>query len=596
MIRPPLALVFLCLCSGPDALAQTSHAVFHGTPGGLGAVVAYDEQTHQQVDAPVELAGARLLPLEFHGHTRLMALEPDAPRWWGDVPGAGRIALPGAGGVLYRFERPVGDGTARFGYFLVRSNGEFVVVGERPGAGPGQDQDPYLRRVAIARDGLWILVGTTPDAGGEVFELALDGSRAHLRTVGLPPLTLGDAGLVLGTDSGWIGAREGVFRFRRQAGSRAQRVPFQPQPAWFSGELVTSKSGRRVITTAGDGPSACVPWTISLSGAAVRVDDVPRPLSRAGFLPDDLDGPYLAVSDDGTRAAWRREALSTEATREAFLREVTGAAAPAVQFTSDAFYTDTFDEVGTLSFLPQSRDLLASVGQRWLPGAGGVEGIDLFRVSLDSAGQPVFDNLTSTGSSSAPFLAPSTIDPHGTLTWLPGRDGFLLHDGDGDRLLFVDPLASGLQVLDPDVKELSFIEAVGVDLLLGVRRASGSKPHAILRLAADLSQPPIEIFTQALDESFEHPVAGPGGWLAFFGETDAGARRLHRVHVPSSQHELLPWTAGNIAPVMGISPDGDLHLSVGVGNEPARYLAWPFSGPPRLLLTRPGPGHVLPAR
>lgn len=596
MIRPSLALAFLCLCPGARALAQTSHAVFHGSPGGLGAVVAYDEQTHQQVAAPPELGGARFLPLEFHGHTRLAALDPDAPRWWGDVPGAGRIALPGTRGMLYRFERPVGDGTARFGYLLVRASGELVVLGERPGAGPGQDQDPYLRRVAIARDGLWMLIGTTPDAGGEVLELALDGSQVHLRTAGLPPLTLGDAGLALGADSGWIGAREGVFRFRRQAGSRAQRVPFQPQPAWFSGELVISPSGRRAITTAGEGPDACVPWTIPLSGAAVRVDDVPRPLSRAGFLPDDLDGPYLAVSDDGTRAAWRREALANEATREAFLREVASAAPPAVQFTSDSFYTDTFDEVGTLSFLPQSRELVASVGQRWLAGAGGVEGLDLFRVSLDAAGQPVFTNLTATGSPSAPFLAPSTIDPHGTLTWLPGRGGFFLHDGDGDRLLFVDPLAPGLHVLDADVKELTFVEAAGDELLLGIRRASGAKPHAILRLPADLSLPPSEVFSQVLDESFEHPVTGPGGWLAFFGETDTGARRLHRVHVPSAQHELLPWTAGNIAPVMGLSPDGDLHLSIGVGNQPARYLAWPFGGAPRLLSTRPGPGHVLPAR
>lgn len=584
------------LALAPSATGQTAHAVLHGPQGGIGDAVAYDEATHQTVAAPAELEGIRLLPIDFHGHTRLAALEPGRPRWVGDVPGAGRILLPGGRGGLYRYERPMEGGSARFGFLLVDRRGMLTSIGELPGTGALQDQDPYLRRVGISPDGRWILTGTTPAAGGNALELGLETQEVLDRTAGLPPLTIGDAGLALGADLGWIGTREGMFRFRRLPGARAQRVTFEPQPAWYSGEIVTSTSGLRAITTAGQGPSACTPWTAGPTGPAVEVDDQPRPLSRAGFLPDDFDGPYLAVSDDGLRAAWRREAVASEPTREAFLRGVQAGAPPAVQFTSDAYYTDTFDEVGTLSFLPQSHALIAAVGERWTPVNGGVEGLDLFRVTLDGAGQPVFTNLTQTGSSSAPFLENSSIDPEGHLYWLPSAGVLLFHDSDAEILGYTDPLGGGLIVLDPDIKDLYFVEPIGSELALGIRRRSGQKPREILRVPADLSQPPQTVYSQDAGEKFRHPVSRADGWLAFFGESDLGARRLHRVHLPSAQHQLFPWQAGNIAPVMGLSPRADLHFSIGIGSEPARFVAWPFGGTPHALPVRSGPGHVLPGR
>src|SRR5690606_21934249 len=152
-------------------------------------------------------------------------------------------------------------------------------VGERAGAGVAQDQDPYLRRVSIAADGLWILAGTTVEGGGNALEIDLTTGVVHDRMQGLPPLAIADAGLVLGDGFGFIGTSQGVFRYRRQPGASAQRVRFEPQPAWFSGELVTSPNGLRAITTAGVGPGACTPWTFTLTGPAVQADDLLQPLS-----------------------------------------------------------------------------------------------------------------------------------------------------------------------------------------------------------------------------------------------------------------------------------------------------------------------------
>ena len=592
-MKPKLiALLAMPLALTAGALGQTAHSILHGPIGGIGAAVAYDEITQAPVVAPPELNGIELLPIDFHGHTRLSALEPGRPRWVGDVPGAGRIVLPDGRGGLYRYRRPLEGGSARFGFLHVTASGLLASVGERHGSGIAQDQDPHLRRVAISADGLWILVGTTVEAGGNALEISLTTGAVLDRMHGLAPLAIADAGLVLGDGFGFIGTSQGIFRYRRQPGASAQRVRFEPQPAWFSGELVTSPNGRRAITTAGLGPNACAPWTFALTGPAVQADGQLQPLSPAGFLPDHFGGPYLAVSDDGQRAAWRREATVLEPTREAFLRKVEPAAPPAVQFTSNAYYTDTFDEVGTLSFLADK--LIVAVGEQWTPTNGGVEGLDLFRVELDGGGQPVFTNLTSTGSPSAPFIAPSTIDPEGNLYRLPSLGVLFFHDGDGEFIGYTDPGTGGLVVLEDDVKDLFFVEAVGNDLALAIRRRDGNKPCEILRVPADLSQPPVVVYSQVFDETFVNPVSRADGWLAFFGETDLGARRLHRVHLGTAQHELFPYLLGNISPVMGLSPDDDLHFSVGVDDEPARFVAWPFGGPPRVLQVRPGPGHVLP--
>ena len=53
-------------------------------------------------------------------------------------------------------------------------------------------------------------------------------------------------------------------------------------------------------------------------GDGIQVTNDPSELSGAGFLPESSAGPYLALSEDGSVAAWRCEGV----TREAFVQAV----------------------------------------------------------------------------------------------------------------------------------------------------------------------------------------------------------------------------------------------------------------------------------
>jgi hypothetical protein len=574
-------LVSACLAGSAVDLRSQSVAVFEGPPAGPGRVRVLDPQKAAAPVLPAGLQGIRLLPIDFVGRTRLFRLLPDRPRLAEDVP-TGRIVLQGGRGSLYRFARDEGAAGSVFGYFLVEPSGVARVVHERPGAGPMLADDPFVARIAVAPDGGTLLVATRVAAGGDLLEIDVATGEVFLRTPGAAAFDFSDAGLALHAIWGVGVHAGGVLRFDRASREAAAAVPFPaPAPGFFSGELVLSSNGAFAATTAGTGADLLHAFVFAPAGAAVRASAIPERLSGAGFLPEAPDGPHLAVSDDGTRCAWRREGV----TQEAFIAEIM--APGPLHITSDLNYLDTLDAVGQFIFIDTL--LMLAVGEQ---SALGVHQLDVYGIELE-AGTSGFTNISlSSGDPDVPFLSPSTIDPEGSSTWNPATGEILLADRGQNQLIAIREGQVGVRVLASDVRDLDFVEPLGDELVIAIRRESGTKPRQITRLPADLASGPVLLYSDDDADAFVRPAARPGAF-AFIEDFEL-FERARRIDLATGAVELLTTRPFFYGPSQTFAAGGELVLSVGAAPANAIFLAWPV-GKSVLRLASPGqPGFVLP--
>lgn len=572
----PLGLPLLCTLLPLLASAGGDQALFLDLPGEGGGLLTLEEGLGTAERALPKLAGLVFLPIDFCGRSARDELIAGRPRFQADLPGASRIALP-IGGYLHRYQRSIGGGARAFGFLWVDPAGRISTVGEVPGAGPLADLDPYLARVALADGGRRILCATRLEAGGDLVELDLVQRTRALRTPNLPPLAWREGGLALANGFGVGVASRGVFRFELAPGSVAERVVLDsPAPVWHSGALALSPSGDFAICTAGAGASLAHAYVFGRVGPARRVTSAPAPLSGAGHLPDAVGGPFLAVTDDGSLAAWRVEG----ATRELFLGKANpGPGELPVQVTADAYYIDTLDEVGLLIATALGSFLIA-VGEAAAPGQP-IESADIFRVSLDASGQPHFENVTLSSGQSAP---PYTITPQLSPAFvrdLPEAGGALVWDeqsGGTGRILAVRPAQPGVQVLLDDVRSLDWVSAVGDELALCVERDTGSRPRQILRLRRDLGAPPVLVHEVLQDVEYLNPIASADGWVAFLVRDPLGVELVRRVWIASGAEQSFALGGGDYGEVLGLSPAGALLLSRrGAGNA-QRFFSWASGG------------------
>lgn len=570
--------------------------LFADLAGPGGALVALSETSGAAAPAPFKLAELAFLPIDFQGREEVHALLPTSPRYLDDVPGASRIALPGVGGMLYRYARVAEDGSLRFGFLRVAPDGALAPVAEVEGSGGSGADDPYWPRVAIAPDGRTLLAATRQAAGGDVLEIDLVDRGVIDRTTNLPPLVWKVGGLAFGDGFGVAVSNRGLFRFDSAPDARAQRVALgSPAPNWYSGELVTSPNRAWVATTAGASELAAHVFVLAKTGLARRVTEAAAHLSGAGFLPDALGGPFLAVTDDGGAAAWRVEG----ATREVFLGKVTPPPGQhPVQVSSDLYFTDTLDEVVTV-LAAQVGKFLFAVGARGTGGA--IENADVFLVTLDATGAPVFENVTRTsGDLQPPFLQTPELAP-AFVRALPEAGGLLVWDeqshGTG-RLLKVLPDQPGLHVLLDDVKSIDFAAPVGDELALSVvRRFANNDPRQLLRVPRDLSTAPVELASTNLDVAYLYPVTRGDGWLAFLARPEFGPESVQRIDVFGGELETLPLGTSDYGEVLGLSPAGALLVSKQVSPSSTRFFTWPFDAALPIELAAPQvAGHFVPGR
>jgi len=217
-------------------------------------------------------------------------------------------------------------------------------------------------------------------------------------------------------------------------------------------------------------------------------------------------------------------------------------------------------------------------------------------------GVPSITNITATsGEFAIPYLETPAITPTFQRWLAPARSFFYYDDQGGKRgfLASFDPLATGVNVVQPDVKNVSFARIVQDQLLVSLRTARGHKSYQLVSIPTDLSDSPTVLLDEPNDE-FLNPVVDSSGWIAFLQvpvpEPLPGPQTLHRYHVPSGTLETFPLTSLNIGPVLAWSRTGDLTFSIELGGQ-LYFVVWPTEPGQDMRLQAIAPnGALLPGR
>lgn len=566
--------------------------VFRGQPGGAGDVLVVDPTGAQP---PVTaLSAVTLLPLDVNARTELDGLRADRARRRADVPGAARLLLPAGRGSLYRYSRPGPVGSLH-GLLVVDGGGDARSVLELQGTGPQQDATPFLPRIAVSSEGTRALAITKLDAGGNLLELDLANGTVVDRTAAVAPERFLAEGLHLDATWGTASSPSGVWSFDAAASGDAQLVPLPGAPAWYSGEIAFSSNGQYALTTAGVDEQNAHLFAFSLGTAPVQVTSAPAWISAAGYLPEHLHGPYLAISDDGTRAAWRTEGLK----RELFLGVV-----PQLQplashhITSDLNYLDTIDEIGEVMFRPGTGVVVFAAGKLAAAGAPVIENLDFFQADLPAgAGSPAILNITqSNGIATPPFLLSSSLTPT-ALRSEPATGALIFHNqrsgGSGD-LLCTLPGQTGFATLVADVKSVDAIESAGGGVFVDLKRSSGARDRELYRYSAPFSPATAPLLVVNGAYTLDRFAPRADGWFACVQST-ATKELLWRFD-PQVPATLAKLTSRSFfyGPTLGWQPGGELAFSIGPGGAQSLCALWPTSAAPFRLPIAVAPGFVLP--
>lgn len=580
--------------STSELAAAGGVAVFRGAPGAAGDVVVVDPSGVQPPFTPAGLAGITLRPLDVNGRTEIDALRSDRAQLRSDVPAASRVVLPGGLGSLYRYSRP-SFGGLQHGLFMVDAAGDARIVFERAGVGLAGNQPPFLPRIAVAPTGDKALLLTRFDAGGDALEIDLASGAVLDRTAALAPQRFVPSGSYLNPTFGVFATNTGVWRFDRASGGDASAVPMPGAlPPWFSGEIAVSRNGDWAVTTAGLAEDQAHVFVFGASGPALQVTTAAAWISPAGFLPDHLHGPYLAISDDGSHCAWRTEGVA----REAWLAPVPQAQPVANHWlTSDTNYLDTIDEIGQYMFRIGSDVLVYSAGELSATGAPVIEKIDFYQAELPlGTTTPTLLNLTqSSGIAQPPFLQPADLDPS-FVHRDPLGDSVIFHNqssGGTGQLLGVQPGQPGALVLLSNVKELAFVESAGGHVFVNLLRSNGQQRRELHHFSTPFTAGAPALLSSPGTNVFDRTAARADGWFAFV-ERGSIAESLWRFDPALGTLKLFTQRPLSYGPAIDWAGSGELAFSVGSGAGASIYAAWPTAAPVFRLPIGVGPGFILP--
>jgi hypothetical protein len=197
----------------------------------------------------------------------------------------------------------------------------------------------------------------------------------------------------------------------------------------------------------------------------------------------------------------------------------------------------------------------------------------------------------SSGKTSTPFTA-STIQPDGAV-WLPQTQAILLADSDADQLISIRPTQSGVNVLLADVRDLDWVEPVGSELVLAIRRESGTKPRQIAVVPGDLGSSPGIVFSSNNADSLERPCARQDGWLAFI-EKIAPLEQLHLLEVGTGIAQPVIGQPLIFGPSAGFTSGGELVFSTQGLGVSTHFLMLPLGGNAQALFAVRTLALVLP--
>jgi hypothetical protein len=533
------------------------------------------------------------LPIDVVGRTALTLLLESQPQFRADLPGGTRVVLP-SGRCLYRYRRDLNDGTSMFGLFSIEPDGHARPLGELQGTGPNPQSDPLQGRFALSSDSRALVLASTVEAGGDLLELDLDTGAWFTRTTLLPPQEFQPDGLCLVASFGAAQTTSGLVRYERLPGAQGALVGFSgtgSPPTWVGGGIVCSADATTIAFAAGAGPDAAYIYVAQSTGNVVRASYSVQAIADVGFLPASASGPRIALSPDGSIAAWIVEEADS---RECFVVD-TGVPAPAeIQLTRDQNFLDTLNDSGVIVFASGDRMLL-TVGEDDEAAVPGLEQAEVFSVDLSVAGaDPVISNLSRTLNTIAPPFDYGRLETESGIFLLDTGD-VLAHDpGDQDLLIpgrVIKVSQAGPTTMFSNADKLDWAENVGGHIFAKVQMGG---PGAQFRLLDIDSAGSMSISNAPDLERSRYAIRPQGSLLTAVMANDSGGEFLGRVGLAGQGGMLLVPFPALFGPTLGFTPSGSVAASV-VHPSGTFFFVWPATDPPHLLWPQPLPGFVLPS-
>ena len=601
--RLPLVLVGVALTAstllGSDSKSakatSTISVLLSDDQGGENVVRLINEDRRARTSRTMLLRGAHLLDIDFSNRTQLEKFLPNRPRLSLDVGDGARLVLPLGAGSLYRYQRQPLE-TVRFGLMYVGSDGRARSVLELDGIGNNQDECPFLKKVAVASDGRNLLVATKLEAGGDLLQVRLESGVTLNRTANHSPQEFAGEGLALASEWGFGISTDGLLRFETTNNSQAAFVAFPaPQPTYFGCEAVLSANGLFAVTIAGTSETATHPFTFSKNGAAICANPDPMHLRGSGALPDALDGPFLAVSNDGEDCAF----VAFEGTsRELYFSKSCPTADQApFHLTQDSLFHPYLDEIGLLSF--KFGRLLFSAGDRKDPVLGGLTLSSYYRASWGAPGvqPPILDLAHSYANAQPPFLDYTSLDPV-SVHMTPDRDSYVVHSRSGELGEVSGVRLTGhsgqLFTLLSDVKSIDMIEVADDQIFISAAIDEAEEESQIFKLPTTLSGVASPVITLP-DEDVNARTVQPSGAVAFVAPSDSSADTLWSLHSQGSTPISLTLRRGEFGKTLALTQDGSLVFTVVTEGTSESLFIWGKEQRPRLLLRHSGSIQILPA-
>jgi hypothetical protein len=460
---------------------------------GAGALTLTRVDLTTGVESAPLLAGIRLLPIDIAGRSPVYDLAAATGQLVDVGGGAVALQLPGPRAIrVFQYQR---QNPTRFGFFAVRGDAQVDVLLEIPGIGPSGSVSPFDRHLGVSRDGATIAIAAADPSGGidgvgELWLARCDGqplangsSVVELTGPGIqeaagPSLAFHQQDLYAVVD-------ERLVRAPADGSGPFQLVPL-PQsggvaPAMVEDGIVRSADGSTLALLAGglDETSFDI-YLIDATGTARNLTNAPAPYQEPGFFPDEIDGPYLALSEDASSIAYQ---IDFPLGNELFVRSTAPGATP-FQITSDVDFDPSIDQLSGI--------LTGGSFTRFVAAAGN-QGADLYRVELPTVGLPKLENLTKTSGVALPWF------PNAATMNVKSQ-----HPLRGSRLMVDDQTATGQgfglwHVATTDVVTNAWSNLIAAPIVVkpalavnhAVAIAKTASQHFLLRVGASAPPSPI---------------------------------------------------------------------------------------------------------
>ncbi|QDV09477.1 hypothetical protein Poly30_50350 [Planctomycetes bacterium Poly30] len=565
-------------------------ATLEGAPG-AGVTGLFDLRSGQFVPDRLDpalrsWANLEPMPIDISGRSELTSGLAHSAQLRVDAGLGSRIVLPRGRGSLWML-RGTRAGLPGFALVHVAADGHPRLLLERDALAFGES--PFLPKIGLDPWAAGLMVATVPGAGGDLMEVDIDSAAVEVRTSHLPPLNFGVDGVWLGELWGFGVASDGPYRFLRRAGATAALVQVAgTAPAVWRGDAFMNPVCGAAVAVAGSAPDAWQPFVFDAVGMARAASSAPQDMRPAGFLPEFVSGPFLALCNDGVTAAWCVEDVNV--LMEPFTDVVLGraeAVPTTVVASGDAQMVDTLNEVGRVTPSPAG-GILFAVGEPNVPAEGGLEGAEVLSAALDGAGQLTLRNLSGTSNDTLLPLFDTALP-----TWTPARVVFLneeyalVQDDDGKELQVLSLISGQRTTVLDAIREVYWIEPVGPSggWVAAIERDDANRRQQIIAATSagqaasvlDAGSPTVQYLKQVA-----HHASGAVAYI----RQDAGVEFLDVVEVSTLQLRRWSQTPGAFQPPLAFIGRGSLAFTRQAGAAGGEQRLWNFrSGAPDRVIS-----------